>query len=70
MGKLQLKTETRDKRENTLAANIRKVKNKSGVIETRIYTCTECSEEFCNGNVFFLILLFFAINNLIKRKIM
>lgn len=28
---------------------VRKVKNKSGVIETRVYTCADCSEEYCNG---------------------
>lgn len=28
---------------------VRKVKNKSGIIETRIQTCPECSEEYCNG---------------------
>lgn len=50
MGKLQLKTELRDKREYTLNAAVRKVKNKSGVIEMRPFTCPECSEEFCNGN--------------------
>lgn len=49
IGKLQLKTEARDKRECTLQSSIRKVKNKSGVVETRIFSCPECSEEFCNG---------------------
>lgn len=51
MGKLQLKTELRDKREYILNAAVRKVKNKSGVIEMRPLTCPECSEEFCNGNI-------------------
>lgn len=49
LGKLQLKTEARDKRDNTIQSAIKKVKNKSGIIETRAYTCNECSEEFCNG---------------------
>lgn len=49
LGKLQLKTELRDKREYTLNAAVRKCKNKSGVIETRPFTCPDCSEEFCNG---------------------
>lgn len=49
MGKLQIRTEQRDKRDYILNPPIRKVKNKSGVIETRAITCVECSEEFCNG---------------------
>lgn len=49
LGKLQLRTELRDKREYTLNAAVRKCKNKSGVIETRPFTCPDCSEEFCNG---------------------
>lgn len=49
MGKLQLKTEARDKREAILNPSIKKVKNKSGIIETRLITCSECGEELCNG---------------------
>lgn len=50
LGKLQLKTEQRDKRELQLTGSqVRKCKNKSGIIETRPLTCAECSEEFCNG---------------------
>ncbi|XP_055385915.1 uncharacterized protein LOC129614956 [Condylostylus longicornis] len=49
MGKLQLKTDLRDKREYTLNTGVRKVKNKSGIIETRVIVCTECSEEMCYG---------------------
>lgn len=49
LGKLQIKTEHRDKREYMLNPAVRKVKNKSGIIETRIQTCPECSEEYCNG---------------------
>uniref|UniRef100_T1H6G5 Uncharacterized protein n=1 Tax=Megaselia scalaris TaxID=36166 RepID=T1H6G5_MEGSC len=48
MGKLQLKTEARDKREAILNPSIKKVKNKSGIIETRLITCSECGEELCN----------------------
>lgn len=51
LGKLQIKTEQRDKRENQLSSSVRKVKNKSGIIESRIFTCNECLEEFCNGKV-------------------
>lgn len=32
-----------------LNSAIRKVKNRSGVIETRVFTCPECSEEYCTG---------------------
>ncbi|XP_052865831.1 keratin, type II cytoskeletal 1 [Anopheles cruzii] len=49
LGKLQIKTIQRDKRENLLATSIRKVKNRSGIIESRVFTCNECLEEFCNG---------------------
>lgn len=49
LGKLQIKTTLRDKREEMLNPAVRKVKNKSGVIETRAYTCADCSEEYCNG---------------------
>ncbi|XP_055857166.1 uncharacterized protein LOC129920038 [Episyrphus balteatus] len=49
MGKLQLKTEARDKREFTLNNGIKKIKNKSGVIVTRLLTCPECGEELCYG---------------------
>lgn len=30
-------------------AVIKKVKNKSGIVEMRPITCFECSEEYCNG---------------------
>lgn len=49
LGKLQLKTDNKDKREYALNSAIRKVKNKSGVVESRPFTCPECSEEFCDG---------------------
>uniref|UniRef100_A0A182PDV2 Uncharacterized protein n=1 Tax=Anopheles epiroticus TaxID=199890 RepID=A0A182PDV2_9DIPT len=49
LGKLQIKTIQRDKRENLLATSVRKVKNRSGIIESRVFTCNECMEEFCNG---------------------
>lgn len=49
MGKLQIRTEQRDKREYLLNPVVKKVKNKSGVIEMRPITCAECSEEYCNG---------------------
>lgn len=49
LGKLQIRTEQRDKREYITNPAIKKVKNKSGVIEMRPVTCAECSEEYCNG---------------------
>lgn len=49
MGKLQIRTEQRDKREYITNPAVKKVKNKSGVIEMRPITCPECSEEYCNG---------------------
>lgn len=49
MGKLQIKTEMLDKKVNAPVNTMRKFKNKAGVIETRITTCPECSEEFCFG---------------------
>lgn len=44
-----MKTDNKDKREYALNSAIRKVKNKSGVLESRPFTCPECSEEFCDG---------------------
>lgn len=49
LGKLQIRTEQRDRREYMTNPAIKKVKNKSGVVELRPVTCTECSEEYCNG---------------------
>ncbi|XP_061391209.1 uncharacterized protein LOC133326596 [Musca vetustissima] len=49
MGKLQLKTEQRDRREFMLNNYVKKLKNKSGIVETRLQTCTECGEEMCSG---------------------
>lgn len=48
LGKLDLKTSQRDKRE-ALASGVRKIKNKSGIIETRAALCAECGEEYCDG---------------------
>ncbi|KAI8122272.1 hypothetical protein FF38_10973 [Lucilia cuprina] len=49
MGKLQLKTEQRDRREFMLNNGVKKLKNKSGIVETRLQTCTDCGEELCSG---------------------
>ncbi|XP_073838555.1 uncharacterized protein [Musca autumnalis] len=49
MGKLQQKTEQRDRRDFMLNNCIKKFKNKSGIVETRLQTCAECGEEMCSG---------------------
>ncbi|EDV97550.1 uncharacterized protein LOC6558210 [Drosophila grimshawi] len=49
MGKLELKTEARDRREFALNNCIKKIKNKSGIVETRLVTCESCGEEMCWG---------------------
>lgn len=49
MGKLELKTEARDRREFALNNCIKKIKNKSGIVETRLITCESCGEEMCWG---------------------
>lgn len=46
---MQIRTEQRDKRDYMQNPAVKKVKNKSGVIEMRPMTCAECSEEYCNG---------------------
>lgn len=49
LGKLQLKTVASDKRNYAMDKQIRKLKNKSGIVEMRVVSCTECGEDFCNG---------------------
>ncbi|KAL4702593.1 hypothetical protein ACJJTC_016069 [Scirpophaga incertulas] len=51
LGKAELKTKARDKRELLKNNMIRKTKNRAGVTETRIVTCAECCEEYCNGKM-------------------
>ncbi|XP_028178045.1 uncharacterized protein LOC114365626 [Ostrinia furnacalis] len=51
LGKAELKTRARDKRELAKNNMIRRTKNRSGVTETRIVTCSECGEEYCNGKM-------------------
>lgn len=48
LGKLDLKTSQRDKRD-ALNSGVRKLKNKSGIIEMRAMVCSECGEEYCDG---------------------
>lgn len=49
LGKSELRTQNRDKREAVMNTAVRKTKNRSGVIETRVVSCSECGEEFCDG---------------------
>lgn len=51
LGKSELRTKARDKREYAKNTMLRKTKNRSGVTETRIVTCGECGEEYCNGTL-------------------
>lgn len=47
--KSELRTKARDKREFSKNTMIRKTKNRSGVTEMRIVSCSECGEEYCDG---------------------
>ncbi|KRT78676.1 hypothetical protein AMK59_8271 [Oryctes borbonicus] len=49
LGKLEMKTAARDKRNFALDTQIRRSKNKAGVLEQRVVSCIECGEEFCTG---------------------
>ncbi|XP_028135881.2 uncharacterized protein LOC114330673 [Diabrotica virgifera virgifera] len=49
VGKLQNKSRAQERRQLQLDPQIRKSKNKSGVVEMRVVSCTECGEDFCNG---------------------
>ncbi|KAJ0178410.1 hypothetical protein K1T71_006233 [Dendrolimus kikuchii] len=51
LGKSELRTKAKDKREYAKNTMIRKTKNRSGVTETRIVSCSECGEEYCNGKM-------------------
>lgn len=49
LGKQELRTAASDKRAIELDPQIRKIKNKAGVVEMRVVSCKECGEDFCNG---------------------
>lgn len=49
LGKSELRTKARDKREQAKTNMVKRIKNRSGVTETRIVSCAECGEEYCNG---------------------
>lgn len=61
LGKLEIKTAICDKRMFAMETQIRRSKNKAGVLEQRVVSCTECGEEFCTGNR-----LAFGCSNLFK----
>ncbi|KAJ8976931.1 hypothetical protein NQ317_005104 [Molorchus minor] len=49
LGKLQNKSRAQEKRQFQIDPQIRKSKNKSGIVEMRAISCAECGEDFCNG---------------------
>ncbi|XP_071050026.1 uncharacterized protein [Onthophagus taurus] len=51
LGKAEMRTVARDKRIFAQDSLVRKSKNKSGVVEQRIVSCSECGEEYCTGKV-------------------
>lgn len=50
LGKLRLQTEERERKVND-SDFVRKMKNRAGVLETRLVSCVECGEEFCSGEL-------------------
>ncbi|XP_054287712.1 arginine/serine-rich coiled-coil protein 2 [Macrosteles quadrilineatus] len=50
LGKLRLQTEERERKVND-SDYVRKMKNRAGVLETRLVSCAECGEEFCSGEL-------------------
>lgn len=50
LGKLKIQTEERERKVND-SDYIRKMKNRAGVLETRLISCVECGEEFCSGEL-------------------
>lgn len=46
-----MKTEAADKRSFISDPQIRRFKNKAGVLEQRVVACVECGEDFCNGKL-------------------
>lgn len=47
MGKLQVKTQARERR--SFVSPIRRAKNRAGIIESSVRICGDCGEEFCTG---------------------
>ncbi|XP_066156897.1 uncharacterized protein [Euwallacea fornicatus] len=51
LGKLRNKSRASEKRQSQMDPQVRRIKNKSGVVEMRVVSCAECGEDFCNGKV-------------------
>ncbi|XP_060535135.1 uncharacterized protein LOC132707339 [Cylas formicarius] len=51
LGKSQRRTRAQEKRQLQMDPQVRRIKNKSGVLEMRVVSCAECGEDFCNGKV-------------------
>lgn len=49
MKSISYKIQARDRREFALNNCVKKIKNKSGIVETRLMTCESCGEEMCCG---------------------
>ncbi|KAH8309897.1 hypothetical protein KR067_012962 [Drosophila pandora] len=49
MKSISSKIQARDRREFALNNCVKKIKNKSGIVETRLMTCESCGEEMCCG---------------------
>jgi len=49
LGKLENKSRGAEKRQFQMDPQVRKIKNKAGVVEMRTVCCAECGEDFCNG---------------------
>lgn len=50
LGKLELATSQKEKKV-PLSTFFRKMKNRTGVGETRFISCADCGEDFCQGEV-------------------
>ncbi|KAG7296233.1 hypothetical protein JYU34_021343 [Plutella xylostella] len=51
LGKSELRTRARDRREVAKNSMVRRSKNRAGVAETRLVACTECGEDYCDGKM-------------------
>lgn len=56
LAKLRNRTRAQEKRQFELDPMIRKTKNKAGIIESRVVSCGECGDDFCNGNILLLLI--------------
>jgi hypothetical protein len=55
LGKLHIKNEQAMKKEKDTDW-IRKTKNpRSSIVETKVVSCKECGEDFCDGNISLLL---------------